>query len=273
MTTRTPSTKAETRPDGSPVAVCDEPSVPVSSGVGVGVGSVPAESPGPAHADSETAHTSSTAGSIFRISNSPSVDERAEIARCLSLYSIPYPLPQSYPAVPDEAEGLEADRTLFVRLYREGRLDEARALCVDRLGSLALDDSTRRVAWTCNLTMVLRDGGDNAYSIALLNLVSPFAERAHPLTRARFHNGWGRTYELDKQPEKAVREYAKAAPLFVEGGHAWEVSKPVFSIGRVLASLGRTEEARAHLLVSARVALSFGDFLTLGEIGVEGAKL
>lgn len=269
MTTGTPLTKTTTK-GGKAAADC----VCAPNSSGVGVGSTPGISPGPAEAGREAADSARTPASASVVTSflmdSPSVPVRAEIARKSNPHYNPFACPRAHE---DEADGLDADRALFVRLYREDRLEEARAFCASAVASLDPADSEGMAGWACNLSMLARDAGDYGTALALLLLARPHAEAATPLTLAKYHNGLGRTYELLGRKPEALGEYSSAIRVLTLNGYAHRAAHPILNIGRVKASEGLVDEARGYLCRAAQVATESGDFRLLGEIAEEGAKL
>lgn len=267
-----PSTKITTKGGATELVPLPSGAKQPSQGVGVGVGSAPGSSPGPAETDRATAQTSAAMATSFLTRHSPLVTVLAEIAGKLTEHITPLSpqLPHGY--AQDEADGLADDRALFIRLYREGALAEARALCCERLAGLSMGDSDGRVAWACNLTILHRDGEDYAAALAVLNLVAPFLPFTSMLTRAKYHNGLGRTYELTGQSAESLWQYEEAGRLLVEVGRVDLAVSPLSSIGRIKVAVGDVD-AFGCLQVAARLALAFGDFRLLAEIAEEGVKL
>lgn len=148
-------------------------------------------------------------------------------------------------------------REFVMGLCDEGKIDEARAHLAERIKTLA---DTEQLLECRNLQAMVERCAKN-YTEALRIHVESYplalASDVHVL-KGRFHGGSGITFEVIGVREdssdyikKALSEYEEASRHFQKAGDMDGAGDVENNLGMLLCALGRTGEAREHL-VNAR---------------------
>lgn len=221
-----------------------------SHGVGVGVGSTPPCSGGPADANENDAHTSAQVTSNLLMGSSP-------LLKVVSRGGFTARAPHDTPIDP-------AIYTRWRTLLAEGRLMDAGDLCRER--ALVEPDGAARVCHVKDLAIVRRLQGDYEGALDIHVTLNLAAERFTGAFRGRIEHGFARSLQTLGYFDAAFERYT-ASRLHHEQGHDPLACAQVdTNLGRCYTEARNPSESYFYFDRAEQVAKQFADFHLLGEI-------
>lgn len=168
----------------------------------------------------------------------------------------------------------------FVRFYREGRLQDARRICMQALAAADVQDANARLMWAYACAMLERRAGRLPEALCLHLLAHTHVAAATDGCAIGKHlNGLSLTYKqlFEKEREE---EYFEKAQLGFEAarGHfeglddAWHVAAIDNNLGALFLSAGRAEEAHAYFTLARDAFLRLGDIARVAEVDDSRAR-
>lgn len=180
----------------------------------------------------------------------------------------------------DVASVAEAQTELAYCYWREGAFDEARVVLGEVLHRLHEDDGERRAPALLRLAIV--EGSAQRYNDALriLTKAAPlFETNATHAAQGKFHNELANVLNqlsLAEQrrdyADRALIEYAAAGFHFEQARHTRNQAAVENNLGYLLASLGKFDEAHAHLDRARRLFLRLKDSVHSGQVDETRAR-
>ena len=167
----------------------------------------------------------------------------------------------------DPSKEAEARVGLAVCYWREGALDEARAVLHDVLPRVAGRDAEQEARALLALAMVERRATRYAEALRILRGAAPLFEALPSHThKARFHIQLGTVLEnlgrAENRPERfddAFVEYSAAGFHCEQAGHRGFLATVENNIGFLFYTLGKHAEAREHLARALEISEQAGD--------------
>jgi tetratricopeptide (TPR) repeat protein len=180
----------------------------------------------------------------------------------------------------DVAGVAEAQTELAYCYWREGAFDEARVVLGEVLHRLNEDDSVRRAPAVLRLAIVEASAKRYNDALRILTRAAPlFETHATHAGKGKFHNELANVLNqlsLAEQrrdyADRALIEYAAAGFHFEQARHTRNQAAVENNLGYLLASLGKFEEAHAHLDRARRLFVRLKDSVHSAQVDETRAR-
>jgi tetratricopeptide (TPR) repeat protein len=161
----------------------------------------------------------------------------------------------------------EARVYLSTCYWREGAFDEARVTLRLVLESFGEKQSEQKLRALLNLGIVEKTATRDRDALRIYTEAAPlFDQSSNHSLKGKFHNsyatllrGLGTNEQREDYVDRALVEYAAASYHFEQAGHRRFQARVENNVGFLFASIGRFDEAQAHLAQARSLHLSVGD--------------
>lgn len=180
----------------------------------------------------------------------------------------------------DDQRLAEAHKDLAICYFREGSFDEARIHLGEALGFVSEADTELRAIILIWSGLVEAEAGRLQEALHLYDQAAPLVERTDDhAVKGAFHSQFGLALRRLATPEnreeyidRALVEYAAASYHFEQAGNDRYVARVENNLGYLYFTIGRYQDAHAHLDRARHIFLRLKDLSTAAQVDETRAR-